>query len=235
LAYFDKKEPIELVKYFKDIIKRPELLKNIEWDSYSAGNANQYLNKIISFQKSCDKVAVITDSLTNLTGTAVNWSLAHRGQYETGKQIKDASTVKPEMSEYQTETSYVVQAIDICKSLKCHTIWTAHPLPKLEMGETVGADGRPKMSITKTNSLVTYGSKVAGMVPGNFTEIYHFSQASEWNKAEGRSRLKYVVNTEAQGDEFAKTALRIGKELDITSALFYDVWKQSLDFNSTLK
>lgn len=223
LFYFDKKEPVELIKFFKDIIKRPELLKNIEWGGYSALNANDYLNKLIEFDKCCDKFAIISDSLTTMTGSAVGWSLG----FNPSKKIT-AETVKPGMQEYQVETSFVIQALDICKRLPCHNIWTAHPLPKLDFSQSVDAAGNTRTSVTKTNSLVTYGNRVAGLVPGQFTEIYHFGQESTWDGVAGRSRNKYIVYTEAQGDEMAKTALNLPQKLDITNDLFYNVWKESL-------
>lgn len=227
LFYFDKKEPIELVKFFRDIIKRPELLKNITWNTYSADNANDYLNRLIELNKYCDKFAVISDSLTTMTANSVGWSLG----FNPNKKITPENT-KPGMQEYQVETSYVIQAIDMCKKLPCHNIWTAHPLPKLDFTQVTDGGGNTKTSVTKTNSLVTYGNKIAGLVPGQFTEIYHFSQDKPWNAAAGVARLKYIVHTEAQGDEYAKTALKLDKTLDITDDLFYNVWKSSLARNN---
>lgn len=227
LAYIDKKSPVELEKYFKHIIKRPELLKNIEYDVYGASNINQYLNKLISFTKYCDKFAIITDSLTTLTASAVNWSLGFRNPAGAKKDPLNPASVMtiPDFDEYKTETSFVTQSLDLCRMLPCHIIWTAHPLPKIEISPGSGSS----MKIIKTNSLVTYGSKVAGLVPAQFSEIYHFSQDSTWDGTLGRSRLKYIVNTQAQGEEFTKTALQLPAELDITNDLFYTVWKAALE------
>jgi hypothetical protein len=223
LFYFDKNEPIELENFFKNIIKRPELLKNISWNAYSAKNANDYLNRLIALQKFCDKFAIISDSLTTMTASAVGWSMG----FNPNKSVT-VESIKPGMNEYQVETSFIIQAIDICKSLPCHNIWTAHPLPKLEFGTSTGADGRDKTTVTKSNSLVTYGSKIAGMVPGQFTEIYHFNKANEWDRAKGINRTKYLVSTEALGDEYAKTAIGVSKEFDITDRLFYEVWRENI-------
>lgn len=223
LFYFDKKSPIELVKFFRDIIKRPDLLKNITWNAYSYANANEYLNRLIELKKYCDKFAIISDSLTTMTGSAVNWSLS----FNSAKEVTPKS-VQPGMDEYKTETSYVVQALDICKSLPCHNIWTAHPLPKLDFTQVVDAGGNNKTQITKTNSLVTYGNRVAGLIPGQFAEIYHFGQESVWDARNGVNRKRYIVYTDAQGDEMAKTALNIESKLDITDNLFYSVWQASL-------
>jgi len=229
LAYFDKSKPVELLTYFTE--KRfgslaKKILDNIEYDIYSAQNAHMYLNKIIALSHDCRYFAVVTDSVTNLTAAAVNWSMGFRDprKGKVDKLNKDAPAMIPDFDEYKVETSLVSQALDISRTLPCHIIWTAHPLPGIKV-EGSGAS----IKVTKTNPIVSYGSKVAGMIPGNFTEIYHFSKTTDFTS--GSSKLKYIVNVEAVGDEYAKSPL-LGdyiKEMDITDKLFYEVWKDLLN------
>src|ERR1700682_2050425 len=111
LAYFDKKSPIELTTFFTE--KRfgslaAKILDNIEYDIYSAHNAHEYLNKIIGFTKDCRYFAFITDSVTNLTASAVNWSMGFRDPNKGGKKDKlnkDAPLMIPDFDEYKVETS----------------------------------------------------------------------------------------------------------------------------------
>jgi len=84
------------------------------------------------------------------------------------------------------------------------------------------------MKITKTNPIVTYGSKVAGILPGNFSEIYHFSKKATWDANTGKSSIQYLVDTEATGDDFAKSNLGLKGEFDITNKLFYEVWRDKV-------
>ena len=231
IAYFDKKKPIELVKYFTkerfgDLAAK--ILDNIEFDVYGGNNAHEYLNKVIRFQDDCRYMTFITDSVTNLTASAVNWSMGFRDPKggKKDEKNKNAPQMVPDFDEYKIETSIVSQALDLQKNLPCNIIWIAHPLPTLKI------EGSGKsMTVSKTNSIVTYGSKVAGMIPGNFTEIYHFSQRSMWDQATGKGSKRYIVNVEAIGDEFAKSPLLADtiKELDITDKLFYQVWKAAID------
>lgn len=229
LAYFDKKSPVELVTYFTE--KRfgslaKKILDNIEYETYSAQNAHQYLNKLISLSQDCRYFAVITDSVTNLTASAVNWSMAFRDpkKGKIDKINKEAPLLIPDFDEYKVETSLVSQALDISRTLPCHILWLAHPLPSIKI-EGSGAS----IKVTKTNPIVTYGSKVAGLIPGNFTEIYHLSKSTDY--ASGTSKVKYIVNVDAQGDEYAKSPLLgdLVKEFDITDKLFYQVWKENID------
>lgn len=218
LAYFDKNRPVELLTFFKK--HRPDLLDNIEYDVYNSTNVDKYLTKLFSLKDNCRYVAVITDSLTQLTASAVNWSMAFN---DKKNKNTGAPQMKPEMGEYQVETGLVGQALDVSKSLSCHIIWTAHPLAGVKI-EGSGSS----IKVTKTNPLVSYGSKVASMIPGNFTEIYHFSKNSDWDSASGTSKTRMIVSTDSIGDEMAKSALGLPKELDITDKLFYSVWSEAL-------
>jgi hypothetical protein len=224
LSYWDKKSPIELKTYFTE--KRfgslaKTILDNIEYDVYDSSNAGEYLNKIIGFLTDCRYFAIVNDSITFMTSAAVNWSLNFGKDKKVFKKLKD---ILPDWDEYKVETSLVSQCIDLSRKLPCHVIWTAHPLPQTRV-EGSGAS----MRVTKANSIVSYGAKVAGIVPGSFTEIYHFSQQSSWG--EGKSSKKYIVNTEAVGDEYAKSPLlgNYVSEFDITDKLFYKVWKELID------
>jgi hypothetical protein len=219
IAYWDKKKPIELQNYFYNVVKRPELLKRIDYDVYGASNAGEYLEKLIDLSKSCPYFALSTDSVTNLTSGAVNWSLSYRAE----RKNKDKLKVLPDWDEYKVETSLVTQALDICRSLPCHIIWTAHPLPGIKVegsGNTI--------KVTKVNPIVSYGSKVAGIVPGQFSEIYHFSKTETWDTETGKGGKRYIVNTDQVGDEFAKSNIGLSKPFDITDRLFYEVWKEEI-------
>lgn len=219
LAYWDKKRPVELLHYFYKIIKRPELLKNIDIDLYDSHNANEYLNKLFDLSRDCRYFAVINDSVTKMTAGAVNWSLGFRNT----KKLKDKDKIMPDFDEYKIETSLVAQSLDICQSLPCHVIWTCHPVPSIKI-EGSGAS----IKVTKANPIVTYGSKVAGIVPGAFSEIYHFSKESIWDSNTGKSSVKYKVSTEALGDDFAKSNIGLKGEFDISDRLFYEVWREKV-------
>jgi hypothetical protein len=218
ISYWDKKGPIELVQFFKKFA--PELIKNISYDVYGAHNANEYLNMMFRLQKDCRYVAEINDSVTTMTSAAVNWSLGFRPNRKKGG---DDTISMPDFDEYKVETSLVTQALDISRTLPCHIIWTCHPLPSMKIEGSGGG-----MRVSKVNSIVTYGSKVAGIVPGQFSEIYHFSKRSNFDTATGKSKIQYLVSTEQIGDEYAKSNIGLNCEMDITDKLFYEVWKEEI-------
>jgi hypothetical protein len=223
ISYWDKQDIIELDHYYRSILKRPELLSRIEYDVFNSHNANEYLNFYMEQVKSGGRYsAYITDSVTNMTSGAVNWSLGFR-QEGKGKS-KDKDKIMPDFDEYKIETSLVTQALDLCKALSAHIIWTCHPVPSIRI-EGSGSS----MKVTKTNPIVTYGNKVAGIVPGNFSEIYHFSRRSDWDQSKAKLTTKYLVNTVGTNeDDFAKSNLGLNCEMDITGRLFYEVWKEQV-------
>jgi hypothetical protein len=215
LAYFDKAVPVELYSFFNKL-GRKDLLDRIDFDSYSGKNPNEYINKLISLKREPGKyAAVVTDSITFLTDAAVNWSMSFRPSGGKKKsKASEADEFIPGFDDYKTETNLVSQALDLCKSLGCIVVWTGHPLSVIKV-EGSGSS----INVTKTTSLVSYGSKVGSIAPGAFNEIYHI----------GRQVNKRIVYTDAVGDDYAKTSLGMPMELDITNRLFAEVWKEELD------
>lgn len=217
LAYFDKRTPVELVGFFSKL-GRKGLLDKIEVDSFSSGNAGQYLEKVMKLQKEPGRyTAIITDSVTNVTTSSMNWSLGFRPP-ENKKEAKERKlgelNLIPGFSDYKVETSLITQALDLMKMMPGYIIFTAHPLPKLEISG-VG----DSMVITKTSQIVSYGQKVGAMIPGSFNEIYQF----------GRQGGRRVVFTDLVGDDYAKTAFNLPQYFDITDRLFAEVWKEEMD------
>jgi hypothetical protein len=220
LAYLDKKQPIELISYFSRFgSKGKKILDNIEYDIYGAENANEYLNKVIRTAKDPRYFAFITDSFTNLTSASVNWSLSFRDD----RKNKDKLKVIPDWDEYKVETSMVTQALDLFRTMPCYVIWTAHPISSTKIEGSGNS-----LKVSKVVRLVSYGNKVGDMSPGNFSEIYHFSKQSNWDGSSGKSSTRYIVSTDAIGDDFAKSNLGLTGDIDITDGLFYEIWKEKV-------
>lgn len=212
LAYFDKKEPLELIKFYEN--SRPEVLDLIDFESYGSHNAGDYLEQLRDWAKhgGCPYDVICTDGVTSLTSAAINWSLLFDESTRSGDKPK-----LPDFDDYKVETVMVTQALDICKSLDVVNIWTAHPVPRI----AIEADGTKVKAIKKTNTIVSYGNKVGALVPGAFHEIYHFAQ-------QGSSRFVY---TDTVGDETAKNTFNLPRRIDITGKLFFPEWQRLVDEN----
>lgn len=218
LAYIDKKKPLELIWYKKH---RPKLLANITYDQYGSNNIYKLLNKFVEFTlRGCPYVAVIIDSVTTLTSSAVNWSMGFRdikSGFKRDPLNNEAPQTIPSFDEYKVETSMVSQLLDLCKLLPCTVIWVGHPLPQMIIQP--GSSPTSVGSITKQTNIVSYGQKAGALVGGQFTEVYHF----------GRQVDKRIVWTDMVGDDYAKTSLFLPQNFDITNKLFYEVWKPLVD------
>lgn len=212
LAYFDKKVPVELFTFYTKI-GRKDILENITYESFGSANVHEFLNTLYKFATDFRYIGVIVDSVTQLTSSAVNWSLGFDGKRDP-KKIET-----PDWDEYKVETSLVTQALDICKTLNGFNIWTCHPLPKMEFS----GSGK-NITITKSNSIVTYGAKVGAMIPGNFTEIYHFGRDIVFSEA-GMQNERVCI-TSAIGDDYAKTAFNLPEKINIQNKLFFVEWKR---------
>lgn len=216
LAYFDKKTPVEVFNFYKKY--RPELLDRIHYEAYTAANANKYLNDLdkICSHESGRYVGTITDSVTSLTTSAINWSMGFRGRKgPVEDSLAGSEKMIPGFDDYKVETNYAAQALDLTTSYPGFNIWTAHPLQSMD----IKGSGKIE-SVSTKQTLVSYGNKVGQLIPGRFQEIYHF----------GRQMDKRLVFTDAVGDDYAKTSFYgMPKTLDITDKLFFEVWKAAVD------
>jgi hypothetical protein len=200
--YYPKRTDIEYDIYgaretkFKDINGQPVHIKSLL----------QFADEFTSLQDNCPWATVVIDSFTSFSVTCVTFQLDVRSNADGKAALRSkGGLVIPDFDEYKGETTLVTQTLDVSKVLPCHVIWTAHPLPKLE---TSGAGAG--MRVTKTSSIAAYGAKTAAMAPGYFNEVWHL----EVRFAAGlRSR---ILHTQTIGDQFAKTALPLPAEIDVT-------------------
>lgn len=216
LFYWDKAVPIEVLTYFKKY--RPDLLPHIHWKSYAANNANEYLNDLSDLvQKQKGRyAALITDSVTTMTSSAVGWSMAFDGSSAVEYKHSDSEQLIAQFDDYKVETGFASRALDLTKGYGGFNIWTAHPFQVMDV--KAGSGGNVQ-SISKVSTLVSYGNKVGQMIPGSFTEIYHFRRQVE----------KRIVCTDAYGEDYAKTCYNLPKEIDITNKLFAEVWREEVN------
>jgi hypothetical protein len=117
--------------------------------------------------------------------------------------------------EINGETVLFTQMLELLKLIHkkhgVHVIWTAHPVPKMEI--------TPEGS-NRTTSLAAYGNKIPALIPGYFDEIYNFERMKV-----GMTDFKYMVNTVPKNNLPGKTAFPkfLPANIDITGKNFYEV------------
>jgi len=143
----------------------PVISENLTYDTYGPKNFTKFMEEFERLQTNCPYKTIVVSSLTSLSLSAVNHVLGLKGS----KIIADRFGLVnvPGWDEINAETAWIGTMLDICKLLPCHVILEAHPVKRIEV------DGK---NVKKSETLVCYGNKINGMVPGYFDEIWEFEK-----------------------------------------------------------
>lgn len=229
-ASFYKEGPM---KYFDfdgrmDGVRRlyPHLPKgSIEYETYGPMREGR-VKSIIDFSKdlralvkSCPYKTIVLDGLASMTNTSVVFQMITRGaasvdqlppelaipqaraeaKAKGGEKITKGGIPIPSWDEFNGEAMFMCEVFDICKVLPCNVILTSWPVTRTMITATEGTKIK--------ESLVTFGVKTPGMVPGYFNEIWRV--ITESKGMEANSDVNRYVVTQPYGDYIAKTSLPI--------------------------
>lgn len=135
---------------------------------------------------------------------------------KAGKQI--AGIAVNEIEDYNAESSALNELIalskDICVYHKVNIILIAHVMEAQYRNTT-----NNETHISRT--IVTAGKRVAAKIPAYCTEVYHFNIKKGFDASQGG---QYALMTEHTGDDFARTALGLPKEIVIGDDPLYEKW-----------
>lgn len=233
-ASFINKEPIDKpIKYFDfdgrmDGVRRlfPHLKKGrIEVEMYGPMREGR-VKSIIDFSKdfrelakNCPYKVVVLDGLASMTNTSIVFQMISRGAAQVGDLPSDLGDPKnkemrgkvtkggipvPSWDEFNGEAMFMCEVLDIAKVLPCDVILTSWPVTRTKI-ESGNAEVK--------ESLVTFGVKTPGMVPGYFNEIWRV--ASEATGMETNSEVKRYIYTQPYKDFIAKTSLPLPNRIEI--------------------
>lgn len=191
--------------------------RNIKYVTVTCDNffeASEYLDRLVD---NCPYATVILDSFTFFTIVAVAIQIQMRSG-ATGKKTKGGIEI-PGFDEYNGETMAATTTLEALKQLPCHVIVTAHPVTKTTM-----QGGKSLVSRTITS----YGQKIASVAPGYFDEIYHIGIQSAIGPSDPVRRL---LHTQHIGSDFARTALNLPGEIDITNR--FDVFDHIISLHNS--
>lgn len=195
----------------------------IEYETYGPMKEGR-VKSIINFEKdleqlykSCPYKTIVLDGLASMTNTSIVFQMVSRGaatvaqlpesladkKKDGPKETKGGIPV-PSWDEFNGEAMFMCEVFDICKILPCNVILTSWPVNR-----TIISAGGSSVK----ESLVTFGVKTPGMVPGYFNEIWRVvakAKSMEQNADIGRFLL-----TQPYGDYIAKTSLPLPGEIEI--------------------
>jgi hypothetical protein len=183
---------------------------DINYDTFTAENFRSFIDEINNLANNCPYKTLVLDSVTTASTLCVTFQLGVKGKLKTSK----AGLPETSWDEINGETVLFTQMLEAMKLVhkkhKCHIIWTAHPVPKIEISD----EGTKRLT-----SLAAYGNKIPALIPGYFDEIYNFTRMKT-----GISDFKYLVNTVPMNNLPGKTAFpdKIPAQFDITKKNFYE-------------
>jgi len=157
---------------------------------------------------------VIVDSLTSCADLLMQHVLRLKGLDGKGKKI--AGIAVNSIEDYNAENSMLIELVQFLQQIRCkYKILIAHVIKteKTNLNDD---------SVVVTRQLLTGGKKVAARIPGYFDEIYHFEQKPVGGRPQFTAR---TVNT---GEDFARTTLRLPKEINFTDQSFYELIQPSI-------
>jgi len=190
----------------------------LQYDTYGPHNLYQAMTKLDSFVDKCPHAAIVIDSFTAVTVTAVMYSLRKR-EMAGGKSVASRSKgdmILPDWDEYKGEVVCVTQMLDLCKSIAAQgtaVVWTAHPIVSTKI---TGKD------YSLQTRYAAYGGKTDSLIPIYFDEIYNF--VTEWDP--NTDTIKRYCLTQPMAGVNAKTALNLPAKIEWTDKNFYQTFKE---------
>lgn len=197
----------------------------LEYDTYGPHNLYDSMQKLDSFLDYCPHAAIVIDSFTAVTVSAVTFSLKRRAG-KGGNYLPTTSKgdmVIPDWDEFKGETVCVTQMLDLCKAIAAKGVavfWTAHPVitTKIESGNKSTGE---KDKYGKQVRYAAYGFKTDSLLPIYFNEIYYFTTSWDWSEQRNE---RICLTQPSQDIVHPKTALNLPVEIKWTDSDFYDIF-----------
>jgi hypothetical protein len=194
-------------------------LSEVQYDDYDDWTAARI--KLEQFQVKCPFKTLIFDSVTSCADMTLRQTLKlKRGTTRSsgataGKQI--AGIAVNEIEDYNAESSALNELIALSKDIntfhRVNIILIAHVMET----SYKSIDG----STSTSRTIVTAGKRVAAKIPAYCTEVYHFDIKKSMVAGAGGD---YRIITEHTGDDFARTALGLPREILLGEDPLYEKW-----------
>jgi hypothetical protein len=123
-----------------------------------------------------------------------------------------------EIEDYNAESAALQELIALTKDINAF-----HKVNIILIAHVVQAEYRNTSNNTThiSRTIVTAGKKVAPKIPAYCGEVYHFNIKKGFEEGQGGD---YSLLTEHTGDDFARTALGMDKEIVFGDKPIYDTW-----------
>jgi AAA domain len=194
--------------------------KTITFDDYDDWNKPK--KKLEQLQTSCPYKTIVLDSITSMADMTLRqtnklkYGVTRQSGQSAGKLI--AGIAVNEIEDYNAESSALQELIALTKDINIfhgvNIILIAHVI-KAEYRDT------SKKTTHISRQIVTAGKNVAAKIPAYCGEVYHFNIKQGFVEGAGG---EYSLLTEHTGDDFARCAIGLPKEIIFGDKPLYDTY-----------
>jgi len=178
--------------------------------------------KLEQLQTNCPYKTIVLDSITSCADmtlrqtTKLKYGQKRASGAQAGKLV--AGIAVNEIEDYNAESAALQELIALTKDIHSY-----HRVNIILIAHVVKAEYRDTTkNVTHiSRQIVTAGKNVAAKLPAYCGEVYHFNIKRGFDATQGGD---YSLLTEHTGDDFARTALGLDKEIVFGDKPFYDTW-----------
>jgi len=179
-------------------------------------------NQLEKFQSDCPYKTLVFDSITSMADmtlrqtTRLKYGVKRASGADAGKLI--AGIAVNEIEDYNAESAALNELIALSKD-----IHQFHKVNVILIAHVVQAEYRSTTNNTThvSRQIVTAGKKVSAKIPAYCGEVYHFNIKKAFEQGAGGD---YSLLTTHTGDDFARTALPLDKEIIFGDKPIYDTY-----------
>jgi len=194
--------------------------KSITFDDYDDWNKPKA--KLEKLQVSCPYKTIVLDSITSMADMTLRqtnrlkYGMTRASGQTAGKLI--AGIAVNEIEDYNAESSALQELIALTKDINIY-----HNVNVILIAHVIKAEYRDTSKKTThiSRQIVTAGKNVAAKIPAYCGEVYHFNIKQGFVEGQGGD---YSLLTEHTGDDFARTALGLSKEIVFGDKPLYDTY-----------
>ena len=197
----------------------------IDYDDYDDWNGARA--KLEKLQLNCPYDTLVFDSLTSCADMTLRQTLKLKQGTKrssgaaAGKQVGGISV--NEIDDYNAESSALQELVALTKDIQAYQFTQGHVVNIILIAHVVQAEYRNSLTnqthISRT--IITAGKKVAPKIPAYCSEVYHFNIKKGFD---ANTEGEYSLLTTHTGDDFARTALPLPKEIVFGDKMLYKEW-----------
>lgn len=194
-------------------------LSTIDYDDYDDWNKAALKLENLAMNAKKYTGGIIMDSVTTMADAALRQTLklkigtTRSSGAKAGKLVGGIAV--NEIEDYNAEAGAINEMMALLKDIN-----TFHKIPVILIAHVFESGQKPGQATTANRRIVTAGKAPAAKIPAVCTEVIHFNLKPGVVEGTG----KFVMITENNGDDFARTSIGLPREMEFTDESLYEKW-----------